>query len=90
MTYKAFSISGCRIGVPLGLHHTAPVPQALTPKIRAIADNHDFVKTPDNEGYFKYHQAQGCHIEIVSHDKVLKDAKKRNRAFFELLQIPGN
>jgi len=63
---------------------------SLTPKIRAIADNHDFVKTPDGEGYFKYHQSQGCYIEIASYDKVLNDAKKRNRAFFELLQIPAN
>ena len=61
---------------------------SLTPRIKAIADNHDFVKTPDNEGYFKYHQSLGCYIEIVSYDKVLNDAKKRNRAFFELLQIP--
>lgn len=63
---------------------------SLTPRIRAIADNHDFVKTPDNEGYFKYHQSLGCYIEIVSYDKVLDDAKKRNRAFFERLQIPMN
>jgi hypothetical protein len=63
---------------------------SLTPRIKAIAMDHDFVKTPDNEGYFKYHQAQGCYIEIVSYDKVLDDAKKRNRAFFELLQIPIN
>ncbi len=61
---------------------------SLTPRIKAIADNHDFVKTPDNEGYFKYHQSLGCYIEIVSYDKVLNDAKKRNRAFFERLQIP--
>jgi hypothetical protein len=61
---------------------------SLTPRIKAIADNHDFVKTPDNEGYFRYHQSAGCYIEIVSYDKVLNDAKKRNRAFFELLQIP--
>lgn len=63
---------------------------SLTPRIKAIALDHDFVKTPDNEGYFKYHQAQGCYIEIVSYDKVLNDAKKRNRAFFERLQIPMN
>lgn len=63
---------------------------SLTPKIRAIANNHDFVKTPDSEGYFKYHQSLGCYIEIVSYDKVLSDAKKRNRAFFERLQIPIN
>jgi len=61
---------------------------SLTPKIRAIAESRDFVKTPDNEGYFKYHQNTGCYIEIVSFDKVLNDAKKRNRAFFEYLQIP--
>lgn len=63
---------------------------SLTPRIKAIADNHDFVKTPDNEGYFRYHQSAGCYIEIVSYDKVLNDAKKRNRAFFERLQIPMN
>jgi hypothetical protein len=61
---------------------------SLTPRIKSIADNHDFVKTPDNEGYFRYHQSAGCYIEIVSYDKVLNDAKKRNRAFFERLQIP--
>ncbi|WP_374502068.1 hypothetical protein [Zoogloea sp.] len=61
---------------------------SLTPRIKSIADNHDFIKTPDNEGYFKYHQSLGCYIEIVSYDKVLNDAKKRNRAFFERLQIP--
>ena len=61
---------------------------SLTPKIRAIAEAHDFVITPDNEGYFKFHQNTGCYIEIVSFDKVLNDAKKRNRAFFEHLQIP--
>ncbi len=61
---------------------------SLTPRIKSIADNHDFVKTPDNEGYFRYHQSAGCYIEIVSYDKVLSDAKKRNRAFFERLQIP--
>jgi len=63
---------------------------SLTPRMRTIADNHDFVKTPDNEGYFKYHQALGCYIEIASYDKVLTDAKKRNRAFFDHLQVPIN
>jgi len=63
---------------------------SLTPRIRAIAESRDFVMTPDNEGYFKYHQNTGCYIEIVSFDKVLTDAKKRNRAFFECLQIPIN
>lgn len=61
---------------------------SLTPRIRAIAESRDFVKMPDNEGYFSYHQNSGCYIEILSYDKILNDAKKRNRAFFEHLQIP--
>lgn len=61
---------------------------SLTPRVKAILDDNDFVKTPDNEGYFKYHQNAGCYIEVLSYDKVLNDAKKRNRAFFETLNIP--
>lgn len=63
---------------------------SLTPRIRLIAENRDFTKMPDNEGYFIYHQNAGCYIEILSYDKVLNDAKKRNRAFFEHLQLPIN
>jgi len=61
---------------------------SLTPRMRSIAENRDFTRMPDNEGYFLYHQNAGCYIEIMSYDKVLNDAKKRNRAFFERLQLP--
>lgn len=44
--------------------------------------------TPDGAGYFKFHTQLNCYIEILSYDKMLDDAKKRNRAFFEKLQIP--
>jgi len=84
---RAKDKDGCTINVgPIPFY--AYILCSLTPRIKNIADNHDFVKTPDNEGYFKYHQSLGCYIEIVSYDKVLNDAKKRNRAFFERLQIP--
>lgn len=63
---------------------------SLTPRIRQIAKSRDFTIMPDNEGYFSYHKASGCYIEILSFDKILSDAKKRNRAFFEKLQIPIN
>ena len=58
------------------------------PRMRSIAESRDFTKMPDYEGYFLYHQNAGCYIEIMSYDKALNDAKKRNRAFFEQLQIP--
>lgn len=63
---------------------------SLTPRIRQIAKSRDFTTMPDNEGYFSYHKASGCYIEILSFDKILSDAKKRNRAFFDKLQIPMN
>ncbi|PRC94335.1 ATP-binding protein [Solimicrobium silvestre] len=63
---------------------------SLTPKIRQIAADRDFTPTADNEGYFSFHKNSGCYIEILSYDKMLNDAKKRNRAFFDKLQIPFN
>jgi hypothetical protein len=60
---------------------------SLTPKIKRIAADRDFTPMPDNEGYFSFHKNSGCYIEILSYDKMLSDAKKRNRAFFDKLQI---
>jgi hypothetical protein len=61
---------------------------SLTPRIRTLAATMDFTRMSDNEGYFTFHKTEGCYIEIMSYDKVLSDAKRRNRAFFEHLQIP--
>lgn len=60
---------------------------SLTPRIQQIAANRDFTLMPDGQGYFQFHRNSGCYIEILSFDKVLNDAKKRNRSFFERLQI---
>ncbi len=60
---------------------------SLTPRIQQIASNRDFTLMPDGQGYFQFHRNSGCYIEILSFDKVLNDAKKRNRSFFERLQI---
>lgn len=59
----------------------------LTDKLREQARIHDFIETPDRAGFFKYNATFGAYIEISSYHKVLEDAKKRNRAFFEKLQI---
>ncbi|MQR02325.1 Shedu immune nuclease family protein [Glaciimonas soli] len=63
---------------------------SLTPKMKQIASDRDFTPMADNEGYFLYHKTRGCYIEIMSYDKMLNDAKKRNRAFFDKLQISCN
>lgn len=45
------------------------------------------VKSSDNTGYFGFDTGSKAYIEIVSYEKLLKDAKNRNKVFFEKLGI---
>lgn len=60
----------------------------MTPKLRLLADREDFTDTPDRQGYFRFFAKANCYIEIVSFRKMIRDAKKRNQAFFDRLNIP--
>ena len=61
----------------------------LTHQLRELAQHHDFTPTPDGRGFFRFHTGYNAYIEILSYDKVLRDAKKRNRAFFDRLGLPN-
>ena len=61
----------------------------LTPRLRDLAQDRDFKRTPDGRGFFSFHTGYNAYIELLSYDKVLGDAKKRNRAFFDRLGLPG-
>jgi hypothetical protein len=41
--------------------------------------------TPDKEGFFGYSQEYGAYIEVISYNKLTKDAKERNKILFEKL-----
>ena len=60
----------------------------VTPTLKKSAARAGLVPTQDNEGYFGYNQAVGTYIEVISYDKLLKDAKQRNRALFDKLFEP--
>ena len=60
----------------------------LTPQLRELAEHRDFKHTPDGRGFFNFHSGYNAYIEILSYEKVLRDAKKRNRAFFDRLGLP--
>lgn len=60
----------------------------LTPKLRQFAENYDLTPAWDNQGYFGYNKARHAYAEIISFDKLIDDAEKRNRAFFEKLGLP--
>ncbi|GEM55106.1 hypothetical protein B0A58_01580 [Flavobacterium branchiophilum NBRC 15030 = ATCC 35035] len=61
----------------------------ITSKIDEIAENSDFTPTPDNLGYFGYNKKLNAYIEILSYQKMVNDAKQRNRILFEKLNLPN-
>ena len=59
----------------------------LTLKLRKVAETHDFKETPDKMGMYKYHDKKRAYMEILSFDKLIGDAEKRNRILFEKLGV---
>jgi hypothetical protein len=60
----------------------------LTPKVRRWLDREkDFRPMPDGLGWFQWRGGINLYVEVISWDKVLKDAQMRNRILFEKLGI---
>lgn len=59
----------------------------LTPKMVKVAEDRDFIETPDKLGMYKYHEKKRAYIELISYDKLIWDAEKRNKVLFEKLGI---
>lgn len=60
----------------------------LTPKLRQFAEDHALTRAWDDQGYFGYNATRHAYVEIISFDKLIDDAEKRNRVFFERLGLP--
>lgn len=56
--------------------------------VKQILDDKDYTKTPDGMGYYNYNKNYNAYIEVISYQKLLKDAKIRNRILFDKLGIP--
>ena len=59
----------------------------ITPTLKELILLDNFKETMDKMGYYQYHEAFNAYLEIISYDKLIKDAKKRNRVFFNKLGI---
>lgn len=55
--------------------------------LEEILESRDYKKTPDDRGYYMYHDKYKAYIEVVPLDKVLYNAKQRNRSFFKKLGL---
>lgn len=62
----------------------------LTPKLRQVLIDFNAMKTPDNQGFYGYHANHKVYYEVMDYTKMLGDAKKRNRIFFDKLNLVDN
>jgi len=60
----------------------------LTDKMRTHCMNAGLFPTADNIGYNGYNPARKAYIEVISYNKLLADARKRNQVFFDKLFSP--
>mgnify|MGYP004695761363 CR=1 FL=1 len=60
----------------------------LTRSMRDSAESRGLTETQDKEGYFGFNPTYGAYVEVISYDKLLKDAKQRNRVLFDKLFEP--
>jgi hypothetical protein len=62
----------------------------LTPKLRQILVDFSATLTPDNQGFYGYHANHKVYYEVMDYTKMLSDATKRNRIFFDKLNLVDN
>lgn len=60
----------------------------LTKKMEEKLIDRGSTKTPDHLGFFDYNKNLNAYIEVISYDKLLIDAKQRNRILFDKLNLP--
>jgi hypothetical protein len=59
----------------------------ITEDIKKFCKRHQLTPSPDNEGYFGYHTGYNMYVQLISFDKLIKDAELRNKIFFKKLKI---
>lgn len=59
----------------------------ITPTLKKVLKTVDATPTPDNQGYYGFHKTYAAYYEVIDYNKLLGDAKKRNRIFFEKINL---
>ena len=78
---------GRPIRVPPSTPFYAYIVCDLTPKLMTQAENSQLTPTPDSLGFFGFNSNMGVYVEILSFDKLVSDARKRNAVLFDKLGL---
>ena len=84
---SAKKTNGAHLQIPKDFPFRCFILCDLTPKIRKWAKHFELHQTPDGMGFFGYKEAFHSYWEVMSYEKLLGDAEKRNEAFFKKLGI---
>ncbi|OYU53830.1 MAG: ATP-binding protein [Chitinophagaceae bacterium BSSC1] len=85
---KVVSRGGRKIHVDSKIPFYVYIVCDITDSLKGILESREFDKTPDGMGYFKFYtRYYNAYIEVLPFEKVLTDAKKRNRILFEKLGL---
>ncbi len=59
----------------------------ITPTLKKVLRTIDAIPTPDNQGYYGFQKTYSAYYEVIDYNKLLNDAKKRNRIFFDKINL---
>jgi len=79
--------SGRPVTIPDRTPFLAYIVCDIKPTLRMQAKTAGLRQTADGAGYFGYNDNFGVYVDIVSFDKLIGDAKKRNAVLFEKLGL---
>ena len=85
---KVKTVSGRPINNAQNLPGFCYIISDLTSSIEQRAGFMGLLPTPDKLGFYGYNSNYSAYIEVISFDKLLSDANKRNQAFFDKLGLP--
>lgn len=84
---RAKDRGGSTIEVPASIPFYCYVIASLTPKMKEFALLNSLISTHDGSGFYGYVSGYAAYVEVISFKKLIADAKKRNQAFFDKLNL---
>jgi hypothetical protein len=85
---KARTVSGRPIPISQNLPFYCYIVCDITPTLKEWARLFELQDTPDSLGFFGYKRAFNAYFEVISYSKLVADAEKRNKVFFQKLGLP--
>jgi len=73
---------------PAANRHSFPIIICdITPTLKEWARLFELQDTPDSLGFFGYKRFYNAYFEVISYSKLVADAERRNKVFFQKLGL---